>query len=144
MTSTPDPTTGILDHTFPDAFPVTLAVAYGWSDAYARSILREYLRFLTLAAWTPAAPSRDVDLTHALHRSVHPDDWADLERRLPDPRSARWGVNSAELYTATLDAYARTFGERPCRRVWPDRRRRPHRWLLRQLRQFRPAGRSAP
>lgn len=120
-------------HGAADPFSRRLARENGWSDDYARRVIREYQRFLVLAvaAGHSVTPSDQVDQAWHLHlrytaeyrrfcRQV-------LGRRL-DHGPSEGGSHERRRYVSdyerTLDSYQARFGEPPPRDIWPSSEQR--------------------
>ncbi|AWT34886.1 hypothetical protein GCM10008956_24300 [Deinococcus arenae] len=104
-----------------------------WTPAFTQRAAQEYRRFLLLSTLgAPVTPPAVVDEVWHLHLLFTRDYWARLTPLLPAPLHHEPGGGQAgdparfrAQYEATLDAYARTFGERPPSDIWPDPRRAP-------------------
>ncbi|UBV41896.1 hypothetical protein LAJ19_09595 [Deinococcus taeanensis] len=119
----------MLAHPLPPALLTRLTREQGWTPAFAARAAHEYLRFVLLAAVSghPVTPPRAVDEVWHLHLTFTRDDWERLTPLLPgalhhDPAGDRCPALRTQ-YEATLDAYARMFGEAPPADLWPDPRR---------------------
>lgn len=111
------------------SFADRLARDNGWSHAYAKQVIREYLRFIYLCATSKqmSTPSEDVDQAWHLHMVYTRSYWDDLcdgilKFRLhhdPTRGGGEAGQTYAQAYQRTLDRYQEQFGEAPPSRVWP-------------------------
>lgn len=115
----------------PVAFPFArrLARENNWSSAYTERALREYRRFLFLAAEAghPVTPSEQVDEVWHLHMLYTDSYWNRLCKEvLPKPLHhgpTKGGKSESDKFTdwyaKTLDSYRRFFGEAPPVDIWP-------------------------
>jgi hypothetical protein len=105
-----------------------LCVETGWDKAYAGGAIREYRRFVYLAATgdKPVTPSREVDAVWHLHLTYTRSYWERLMPLLPralhhEPTPG--GQAAAKTYRAqyadTLARYAQEFGEAAPDDFWP-------------------------
>ena len=113
------------------AFPFSarLARENGWSLAYARRVIREYLRFVWLAmrAGHPVTPSEAVDEAWHLHLCYTRSYWEDLCGQIlgtplhhgPTEGGAAESAKFTDWYERTLASYRRHFGEEPPAGIWP-------------------------
>ncbi len=115
-------------YTFPPLLASRLVAEQGWTVARTAEVLAEYRRFLHLAAFSgqSVTPSLLVDEAWHEHLTLTRDYWERLcGEVLGQPihhDSAEGGTGDASAYMHTLDLYARTFGETPPPRIWPDPR----------------------
>lgn len=110
-------------------FAERLARENGWTRGYAERVFAEYKRFLYLAALGEHAvtPSDAVDQTWHLHLVYTRSYWDELCGKLlgrplhhhPTLGGPEERARFLSQYAATLDSYARVFGERPDPRIWP-------------------------
>lgn len=116
-----------------DTFSRRLARENGWSAAYTGRVVREYKRFLTLAATTSqvVSPSEQVDQAwhlHVLHAARYRRFCSEvLGRRLdhgPSDGGSAERAHFARAYEQTLTSYRERFGEPPPSDVWPNVQRR--------------------
>ena len=115
-------------YTFPPLLASRLAAEQGWTTIHTSEVLAEYRRFLHLAAFSgqSVTPSQLVDEAWHEHLTLTRDYWERLCGEVlaqpihHEPAEGSSGDGSAYLHT--LDLYARTFGETPPLRVWPDPR----------------------
>ncbi|GGR77429.1 glycine-rich domain-containing protein [Deinococcus sedimenti] len=123
-------------YALPDGLLARVSREQRWTPAYAQRAAQEYRRFLLLSTLgAPVTPSAVVDEVWHLHLLFTRDYWERLTPLLPaplhhEPGSGQPGdaARFRAQYEATLDAYARTFGEQPPADIWPDpRRARPQR-----------------
>lgn len=125
-------------------FADRLAMENGWTAAFTRRAIREYLRFAFLFAATgqPVAPSEVVDRVWHLHLLYTRNYWdifcAQVMKRPlhhepangMDDEKARLG----DWYVDTLARYRQHFGDPPAE-IWPDPQtlartpRAKHRWI---------------
>jgi hypothetical protein len=113
----------------PTTFTDKLAREQGWSRARAAAVAAEYRRFLYLAATAerPVTPSDAVDRAWHLHLTYSRHYWDVLCGQIlgkplhhdPGDGSAADDAVHRDQYLATLDTYARAFGEMPPADVWP-------------------------
>jgi hypothetical protein len=111
------------------AFEVELARRNGWSAGYAARVVREYRRFLYVAAISgyEVTPSQPVDEAWHLHledeRHYRVELCGRILRRSLDHRpgtgSAADKARFAAQYAATLALYRETFGNPPAD-IWPQ------------------------
>ena len=118
----------LLAYEFPAAFAGRLAGEHGWTMPFTLEVLREYRRFLVLAATSTQSvtPSRTVDAAWHEHLTHTRDYWLRLTPLLPgalhhEPGEGKSGDTGhfAEQYEGTLELYRERFGE-PDPRIWPD------------------------
>lgn len=111
-------------------FDARLAREQGWSPGHAHKVMREYRRFLYLAAKTPGqvTPSEAVDAAWHLHLTYTRHYWEVL---CPNILGAPLHHNPTEggpaerarfhdQYAQSLAVYEATFGEAPPAEVWPE------------------------
>ncbi|WP_161882437.1 glycine-rich domain-containing protein [Deinococcus alpinitundrae] len=117
----------LLAYDFPSGFADRLAGEEGWTLAFALAVLREYRRFVVLAATAgqSVTPSRAVDAAWHLHLTYTRDYWLRLTPLLPatlhhDPSAglADDSAHFARQYQETLTLYRARFGE-PDSLIWP-------------------------
>lgn len=111
------------------SFSRRLAAENGWSHEFALDAIREYKRFLFLAATAGhlCTPSDEVDQVWHLHLCYTRSYWNDLCRDLLGSElhhgPTRGGSSETnrfrEAYVATLASYERAFGEVPDPLLWP-------------------------
>ena len=118
----------LLAYDFPAGFAERLADEQGWTLAFAQGVLREYRRFVVLAATAgqSVTPSKAVDAAWHLHLTHTRDYWLRLTPLLPaalhhDPSGnlAEEAEHFAQQYLETLTLYRARFGE-PDPLIWPD------------------------
>jgi hypothetical protein len=118
----------LLAYEFPAAFAGRLAKEHGWTLAFAGDVLREYRRFLILAATSAQSvtPSQTVDHAWHEHLTHTRDYWERLTPLLPSALHHEPGEGApgdaerfAAQYQDTLSLYRQRFGE-PDSRIWPD------------------------
>jgi len=112
-------------------FPFTarLAREQGWTREHARRVVREYLRFVYLAATAghPVTPSKSVDEAWHLHLTYTRSYWDELCGRVlmrplhhePTRGGAEEDAKFGDWYARTLDSYRAAFAEEPPPDVWP-------------------------
>ncbi|HWA84451.1 MAG TPA: hypothetical protein VG820_13500 [Fimbriimonadaceae bacterium] len=114
-------------------FPKRLARENGWTVAYAERVVREYKRFVILAATAGhmVTPSEDVDQAWHLHLTYTVSYWERMGALLPRPLhhhptkgGKRQDDHFDDQYRRTLASYERIFGECPPDDVWPAAERR--------------------
>ena len=106
-----------------------LARENGWDPDFAERVVAEYRRFcfLAMTAGHPVTPSEQVDQAWHLHLLYTENYWTEfcgevLQRPLhhgPTRGGRREGDKYRDWYQATLDSYARQFGEKPPADIWP-------------------------
>jgi hypothetical protein len=111
-------------------FSARLAKENGWSREHARSVTREYLRFVYLAmtAGHPVTPSLAVDEAWHLHLTYTRSYWDELCARVlgaplhhePTRGGADEEAKFADWYARTLATYRTAFGEEPPPAIWPQ------------------------
>lgn len=122
----------------PDAalsFTDRLAKEQGWQPAFTDRVMREYRRFLFLAATgpTPVSPSLAVDAAWHLHLTYTRHYWDELCGRIlgkplhhdPTEGGAAEDGRHERQYDATIAAYRAAFGEAPPVDIWPRPEERP-------------------
>lgn len=112
-----------------DTFSRRLGRENAWSQSYVARVVREYRRFLLLAATTEeiVTPSDAVDQAWHLHM-IHTRDYRRACKRLfgqmLDHTPSKGGRAEREkfetAYARTLVRYKDTFGEQPPSDVWPS------------------------
>ena len=112
------------------SFVDRLARDNGWSRGYAARVMREYRRFLLLAATAghQVTPSDAVDQAWHQHLTYSRSYWDDLCGRVlgfalhhgPTAGGAAEDARYADQYARTLVRYTATFGETPPADIWPD------------------------
>ncbi len=115
-------------------FARRLAEENRWTPAHAERVMREYFRFVYLAAVSdrPVTPSVAIDQAWHLHLCYTRSYWEELcGKVLGRPLHhgpTRGGKAEAEKYRDwyehTLSLYEREFGEAPPPDIWPDVGRR--------------------
>lgn len=110
-------------------FAMRLAEEQGWCRAYAERVVREYKRFVLLAATGREAvtPSKAVDEAWHLHLLYTRSYWERMcgelfGRPLHHEPTRGGGAEKAKFggqYTRTLERYAEAFGEAAPVDVWP-------------------------
>jgi uncharacterized protein (TIGR04222 family) len=117
----------------PDApplrFAARLAREHGWTAVHADRVVREYKRFVFLAATAgrPMCPSEDVDAAWHLHLTYTRSYWqrlcGEVLGRPLHHEPTRGGPAEADkhvaMYADTFAAYRDAFGEDPPADVWP-------------------------
>lgn len=111
------------------SFTDRLARENGWSREFAERVVEEYRRFcyLAMTAGHPVTPSEEVDQAWHLHLLYSENYWSEfcggvLRRPLhhgPTRGGRREDDKYRDWFQATLDSYARVFGEDPPVDVWP-------------------------
>ncbi|WOE74497.1 glycine-rich domain-containing protein [Alterisphingorhabdus coralli] len=111
-------------------FEQRLARDNGWNSAFTARVMKEYRRFLYLAAksGTDITPSVAVDEVWHLHLSYTRHYWDVLcgdilQQELHHGPTAGGQVERKryhDQYAATLSRYSETFGEEPPADIWPD------------------------
>jgi len=102
-----------------------------WTDEFAGRVIREYRRFLYLAARArhPVTPSDTVDQAWHLHLIYTRHYWEELcgkilRLQLHHEPSAGGAVESSKFerqYEQTIESYKTAFGETPPADIWPVR-----------------------
>ena len=125
-------------------FTSRLAKEQGWSHAFAGRAVREYKRFIGLAAVAghPVSPPEVVDQVWHLHLVYTQSYWHDLCRDLlgkelhhcPTTGGSAESEKFGDWYGRTLESYRRLFREEPPSDIWlsPARKRRENglgRWV---------------
>ena len=110
-------------------FSQRLARDNGWSPAFARRVVREYKRFVFLAATCghPVTPSDEVDQAWHLHLVYTRSYWDELCGQIlgfalhhgPTRGGAAEGQKFGDWYARTLQSYLAAFGELPPADIWP-------------------------
>lgn len=120
----------LLSYEFPAGFAERLAHEHHWTLAFALEVLREYRRFLVLAATCgqSVTPSTAVDAAWHQHLTHTRDYWLRLTPLLPAPlhHDPSGGLATdtayfAQQYLKTLDLYRAEFGNANPQ-IWPDPR----------------------
>ncbi|TSA83128.1 hypothetical protein FNU79_12400 [Deinococcus detaillensis] len=141
----------LLSYEFPSGFAERLAHEHSWTLPFTLEVLREYRRFLVLAATCgqSVTPSKAVDAAWHEHLTHTRDYWLRLIPLLPAPLhhdpsggSTTESAHFAQQYLGTLELYHAEFGQ-PDAQIWPNPRlpislsptprpikRRLSRWLL--------------
>lgn len=111
------------------SFVGRLARENGWTEVQARSVVREYRRFLYLAATAEemVTPSDAVDQAWHLHLVYTRSYWDGLCRDVlgfplhhePTAGGPAERARFVAAYEATLARYRAVFGEEPPAAVWP-------------------------
>jgi hypothetical protein len=111
-------------------FSYRLARDHFWSEEYTQRVLKEYLRFVYLAATTTETltPSNDVDEAWHLHLSYTRSYWDDLCKNILDRPlhhdPTEGGPDASKFYeqcyAKTLERYRLVFEEDPPADIWPD------------------------
>lgn len=111
-------------------FETRLARENGWTRSHAADVMREYRRFLYLAATEAAAvtPSDDVDQAWHLHLTYSRHYWDELCGRIlgrplhhgPTEGGGAEDRRYRRQYDETIAAYRAAFGEAAPDHVWPD------------------------
>ncbi len=111
------------------SFTDRLARENGWDMRFAGRVVDEYRRFcfLAMTAGHPVTPSEQVDQAWHLHLLYTENYWTEfcgevLQRPLhhgPTRGGRREGDKYRDWYQATLDSYARAFGQEPPTDIWP-------------------------
>ena len=106
----------------------------GWSLDFARRAIEEYKRFcyLGMRAGHPVTPSEEVDQAwhlHLLYTSSYWDEFCGQGLNRPFHHGPTRGgaaecAKFRDWYRATLDSYARMFGEEPPPDIWPSPEKR--------------------
>jgi hypothetical protein len=115
-------------------FPARLARENGWSITYAQRVVREYARFLYLAAKAghSVTPSDEVDQAWHLHLAYTRHYWSVLCDEIlgaplhhgPTTGGAVEGQRYRAQYRDTLNSYRLHFGEDAPPDIWPGEERR--------------------
>lgn len=98
---------------------------YNWDSIYARSIIREYKKFVFLALISPepVTPSIDIDEVwhaHILHTRAYAKFSTLIGRQLEhDPGMPNARGEFQGQYRATLRLYGEVFGDEPPAAFWP-------------------------
>lgn len=110
-------------------FSSRLAREQGWTHAEAARAIREYKRFLYLAAVAghPVSPSEAVDHAWHLHLLYTRNYWQDLCRDVlgfdlhhePTRGGGEEHEKFTDWYARTLESYRLHFGEEPPAHLWP-------------------------
>src|SRR3954468_11328291 len=110
-------------------FAARLSRENGWSRPHADRVIREYKRYVFLAATAaePVCPSEDVDAAWHLHLTYTRSYWkrfcGDVLGRPLHHEPTKGGPAEARkhiaMYAATLAAYREAFGEAPPADIWP-------------------------
>lgn len=116
------------------AFADRLAKENGWSREFTRRVMREYVRFMYLAAVAghPVTPSEAVDQVWHLHMIYTRSYWERLcGRELgiaihhePTTGGRAEGIKFVDWYERTKDSYRRVIGEGPPSDIWPEAKHR--------------------
>lgn len=111
-------------------FADRLAKENGWSSEFAHRAMREYLRFMYLAATAghPVTPSEEVDQVWHLHMIYTRSYWERLCGQLlgqaihhePTRGGRAEGEKFVDWYERTKESYRRCFGEAPPGDLWPN------------------------
>jgi hypothetical protein len=112
------------------SFKSRLARENGWSFIYTDSCIKEYKKFIYLAAISkqPITPSNQIDQTWHLHLTYTRSYWIQLcEETLnevihhdPTRGGSSELLKYREQYGNTLDLYEKEFGEAPRKDIWPE------------------------
>jgi uncharacterized protein (TIGR04222 family) len=110
-------------------FSARLARENGWTMAYTGRVIREYKRFLFLAAAAghPVSPPEAVDQAWHLHMVYTRSYWDRLCGEVlgrplhhePTQGGAAEGAKFHDWYARTLESYRRHFGSEPPADLWP-------------------------
>jgi hypothetical protein len=127
-------------------FEARLAREQGWSNAFTERVMREYRRFVYMAATdpVPVTPSEAVDAAWHLHLTYSRHYWdvlcgAILKAPLhhdPTEGGAEQRTHFFGQYADTLARYEATFGAAPPADIWPAPAVRfapPRRWKWGQI-----------
>ena len=121
-----------IDGTEPVALPFAsrLARENGWSRAYAERVIREYKRYMFLAASSnvPVCPSEDVDAAWHLHLTYTQNYWKRFCGEVlgtpvhhdPTRGDSAEAVKHFQMYERTLAIYRSAFGHEPPTDIWPS------------------------
>ncbi len=111
-------------------FSRRLARDNGWTESFARRVVREYKRFVYLAATVghPVTPSDEVDQAWHLHLAYTRHYWDVMCGEIlghPLHHGPTLGGESESSkfhnwYSRTLSAYEAAFGEPPPSDIWPE------------------------
>jgi LPXTG-motif cell wall-anchored protein len=111
------------------SFEARLAREEGWTAKKTVRVMREYRRFLYLAAAgnRPVTPSDAVDAAWHLHLTYTRHYWGELCGRIlgralhhePTEGGVAEAAHFRGQYRATLEAYRAAFGEAPPADIWP-------------------------
>jgi hypothetical protein len=128
----------------PQPFSVRLQVEQKWSVEFTKLAIREYQRFMILAASmsSEATPSKSVDLVWHKHLTYTRSYWNELCAKVLEKNIHHNPGNGANdetryqpQYARTLEAYEAIFQEKPPPSIWPMAQER--RGILN--RRFRPS-----
>ncbi len=110
-------------------FTARLAREQGWTHAFAGRVVREYKRFVALAAVAghPVSPSDPVDQVWHLHLVYTKSYWQDLCRdvlgkelhHFPTTGGHEESAKFEDWYARTLESYRQWFGAEPPADIWP-------------------------
>jgi hypothetical protein len=111
-------------------FARRLANENRWPLAYAHRVIREYMRFIYLAAISdhPVTPSVAVDQAWHLHLCYTRSYWQDMCERVLNRAIHHGPTQGGELeeskyrdaYLGTLKRYQSEFGQTPPKDIWPS------------------------
>ena len=110
-------------------FAARLARENGWSRSYADRVVREYKRYVFLAATAaePVCPSEDVDAAWHLHLTYTRSYWKRFCGEVlgtplhhePTKGGPAEAAKHVRMYDGTLAAYRAAFGTDPPADIWP-------------------------
>jgi len=145
-------------------FSSRLARERGWTHAETSRVVREYRRFLFLAAVTghPVSPSEAVDHAWHLHLLYTRSYWQDLCAQVlgfdlhhePTKGGHDESAKFTDWYVRTLESYRAHFDEDPPSDIWPSPEQkaathpeqqwvdRGRYWLVPKFKPFRRGGNS--
>ena len=123
-------------------FTARLAREQGWTHAFAGRVVREYKRFVALAAVAghPVSPPEPVDQVWHLHLVYTKSYWQDLCRdvlgkelhHFPTTGGGEESAKFDDWYARTLESYRQWFGAEPPSDIWPPPEKKhaaPGRWI---------------
>lgn len=116
------------------SFTARLARENGWTDTYAKRVVKEYKKFIFLCCLTDTGvtPSDAVDQAWHLHLTFTRSYWVDFCRdtigREIHHNPTKGGKQEAQkfdgFYTSTHQLYRETFGTEPPADIWPGNQTR--------------------
>lgn len=110
-------------------FSKRLARENGWTEAFAKRVIKEYKKFLFLCVVSPqpVTPSDEVDQAWHLHLTYTKSYWTDLCKKIlgkdihhtPTEGGAAENKKFVNYYEATLLLYKQKFGKEAPADIWP-------------------------